>query len=142
MNSTPWHFWPIVAIGFVWHLVGVIDYTATQYEWAPWMALVGSGQEAFIDGMPPWVDGCWAISAWVGLIGILLMAVRAGFSALVLSVSMFATIVVACWLTVFAQPGLLTLAGWPALAIIWLAALLTMLLWRCARDLHKHGVID
>ena len=142
MNSTPWHFWLSVAVGFVWHLFGVLDYTATQYDWGPWMAMVGGRQEMFIEGMPAWVDGAWALSAWVGLLGVLLMAVRAGFSPLVLSVSMFATVLVAVWLSLFSQPSLLSLAGWPALAVIWLSAAFTVLLWLYARDQHRHGVID
>lgn len=140
MHPTPWHFWPIVAIGFVWHLFGAFDYTATQYDWQPWLSLVGDRQQAFVQTMPGWVDGTWALSAWLGLAGVLLMAVRAGFAALVLSISMLATVIVAVWLSLFADPPLAGLAGWLALAGIWLAALFTILLWLYARDMHKQGV--
>lgn len=142
MTPTPWHFWIVTAIGLVWHLVGVLDYTATQVEWAPWMALVGPRQEVFIDAMPVWVDAAWAISAWLGLLGVLLMAMRAAYTALVLAVSMLATWVVAIWLTLVSDPPLAAVAGWPALATIWGAALFTLLLWLYARAQHRRGVIS
>lgn len=142
MNPTPWHFWPIVTIAVVWHLIGVLDYTAVQYDFQPWYNIMGDRQQAFVATMPDWIDGAWAVSAWVGLLGALLLAVRAGFTALVLSVSMIATVIVAVWLTVGADPSVLSVAGWWAIAGIWIAALFTVLLWLYARDCHKHGVID
>lgn len=142
MNSTPWHFWPIVTIAFVWHLIGVMDYTAVQYDFRPWYNLMGERQQVFVSNMPDWVDGAWAISAWVGLLGAVLMAVRAGFTALVLSISMFATLVVSVWLTFLADPTVLSVAGWWAVLGLWIAVLFTILLWLYARTLHRSGVID
>lgn len=142
MNPTPWHFWPIVTIGFVWHLFGVLDYTAIQYDFQPWFNLMGERQQAFVSGMPDWIDGAWAISAWVGLLGVIMMALRIGITALVLSISMFATIVVAVWLTLFADPSVPAIGGWIALVGLWAAVLFTVLLWLYARGMHRHGVFD
>ena len=142
MNPTPWHFWPIVTIAFVWHLFGVMDYTAIQYDFRPWYNIMGDRQQSFVASMPNWVDGTWAVSAWVGLIGVVLMAFRAGFSPLVLSISMIATVILTVWLTIFADPSAPALAGWVPTLGLWIAALFTVLLWFYARDLHKHGVID
>lgn len=141
MTDTPWHFWPIVTIALLWHLVGALDYTAIQYDWRPWLNVMGTERRVFVEGMPHWVDGAWAVSAWFGLLGALLLAGRAAFSPLVLSISMFASVLVAIWLTFAAQPSILALGGWIALAGLWVAALLTVLLWLYARDQHKAGVV-
>ena len=53
-HHTPWHFWPVLTIAFVWHLVGVIDYTATQFELEFWMQMATTRQDAAeIEGTAP-----------------------------------------------------------------------------------------
>lgn len=141
MTDTPWHFWPIVTIAILWHLVGALDYTAIQYDWRPWLNVMGTEQRVFVEGMPGWIDGAWGISVWLGLLGALLLAGQAAFSALVLAFSMFGSLVVAVWLTFFAQPSILELAGGIVLASLWIAALFTVLLWLYARDMHKAGIV-
>ncbi len=135
---TPWHFWPIVTIAFVWHLIGVIDYTATQADWQPWLTLMSGRQQAFVADMPDWIDAAWALSAWAGLVGVILTAFRAGFSPFVLSISMFATLVVAVWLTFIAAAPMV---GWAPLLGLWIAVVFTVLLWLYVRDMHAVGVV-
>ena len=142
MTTTPWHFWIIVVIGVLWHLVGVFDYTAFQFDWTPYTHLATGRQIQFAENMPDWVDAAWAISSWVGLLGMILLGIGFRLSPLILSISMFATVLVALWISLFAEPTVFGLAGWPGLLGIWLAALLTVLFWLYARDLHKEGVID
>lgn len=141
-HPTPWHFWPVLTIAFIWHLVGVIDYTATQYELAFWMVMVSDRQEAFIDTMPAWIDGGWAIAVWTGLLGVLLMAFRAGFAPLVLSVSFAATLVVTIWLIAFSSPSLMDIAGTTGLYVMIGACVVALVLWLYARAMHKDGVVD
>ena len=141
MTATPWHFWIIVTIAVLWHGFGAFDYTATQYDWGPWLAMATGPQERFAETMPDWVDGVWAVSVWLGLLGTLMLAARLSFAPLVLSLSMMATVVLAIWLSVFSDPTVMELVGWAGLATIWLAALVTVLLWLYARDLHKAEII-
>ena len=141
MHPTPWHFWIVVTLGVVWHLIGVVDYTSIQYDWQPWLTMMSGRQTAFVQTMPDWVDGAWALSAWVGLLGVLLLAARMSFAPVILAISMLATVVVAVWLSLFSNPPVLQLAGWPALATLWIAVAFTVLLWLSARDMHKSGVI-
>ena len=141
MTTTPWHFWIIVVIAILWHVFGAFDYTAVQYDWGPWLAMATGPQERFVETMPAWVDGVWAVSVWLGLLGALMMAAKIGFAPLILGLSMLATIVLAIWITVFADPTVLEIAGWVGLVTIWLAALVSTLFWLYARDLHKSGVL-
>ncbi|SFG09154.1 hypothetical protein SAMN04488020_101133 [Palleronia marisminoris] len=142
MTTTPWHFWIIVVIGVLWHLVGVFDYTAFQLDWTPYTQLATGRQIQFTENMPDWVDAAWAISTWVGLLGMVLLGVGFRLSPLILSISMFATVLIALWLSLFAEPTVFGLAGWWGLLGIWLTALLTVLFWLYARDMHKEGIID
>ncbi|QFU08861.1 hypothetical protein PARPLA_02006 [Rhodobacteraceae bacterium THAF1] len=137
MTDTPWHFWIIVTIAILWHGFGAFDYTAIQYDWAPWLVFATGPQEQFAQTMPAWVDAAWALSVWTGLLGALMLAVRMSLTPLVLSISMLASVVLAIWISVFANPTVMELAGWPGLAGIWIAALITVLLWIYARDMHK-----
>ncbi len=141
MTDTPWHFWPIVLIAFLWHLIGAIDYTAIQYDFRPWLSVMGTEQRTFVNGLADWIDGCWAISVWLGLLGVLLMAGRAGFAPLVLAVSMIAGTIVAVWLTFLASPSILSLGGGWALLSLWLSVLFSVLLWLYAREQHRLDVL-
>ena len=142
MTDTPWHFWIVVIVGVLWHVVGVIDYTAMQYDWQPYMQLATGRQMSFMESMPNWIDGAWAISAWGGLAGMILVALRFGLAPLVLAASAIATLVVAVWFTFVSVPNVYDLAGWPGLATIWIAVLVTVLLWLYAVDMKREGVID
>lgn len=141
MHPTPWHFWPVLALGFLWHLVGVIDYTATQYEIDVWMAMATPRQGDFIDTMPDWIDGAWAIAVWGGLAGVILAALRASFSPLVLGISMLATLVLTAWITLWSYPDVVQISGVTGLLVLLGASLIAILLWLYARAMHKAGVI-
>ncbi|MBJ3762930.1 hypothetical protein ILP92_09265 [Maribius pontilimi] len=140
--DTPWHFWPVLTVAFIWHLVGVIDYTATQYELEFWLAMATERQLTFIDSMPDWVDGGWAIAVWSGLLGVILAAFRTNFAPLVLSISFIATLVVTIWLVTVSDPSLTEIAGWPGAAVMAGACVMALLLWLYARAMHQEGVID
>ncbi len=141
MTDTPWHFWPIVTIAFLWHLIGALDYTAIQYDFRPWLSVMGTEQRSFVAGLADWIDACWAISVWFGLLGVLMMAGRAAFAPLVLAVSMFAGALMAVWLTFLASPSILSLGGGWALLSLWLSVLFSVLLWLYAREQHRLAVL-
>ncbi len=140
-HPTPWHFWLVVVVAFVWHLIGVIDYTATQFDLDFWMSMATDRQEGFIETMPDWIDGAWAIAVWGGLLGVILMALRVGFAPLILAISFIAMLALTLWLLFFATPPLVSVSGATALAVIVCSVIVTMLLWLYARAMHKEGVI-
>ncbi|PZX17569.1 hypothetical protein LX81_01294 [Palleronia aestuarii] len=141
MHPTPWHFWLIVTLAFFWHLFGCLDYTATQMDWPFWMQNLSARQELYVQRMPDWIDGTWAVSVWAGLLGALLMAVRARFAPLMLFISFIALTVLAIWAYVFATPDVEDVAGPEALWILVGAAVLGLLLWLYARAMNRIGVI-
>ncbi|TDL83635.1 hypothetical protein E2L08_03025 [Palleronia sediminis] len=141
MTPTPWHFWPILTLALVWHLISTADYTATQYDWEPWLKLMTERQQGFVQTMPDWVDALWAVTAWAGLLGVVLAIFRVGIAPFVLSVSAIAAIVTAAWFTVFPDPSLFELAGWLGLIVLWGSAAFAVALWLYVRDMHKIGTV-
>lgn len=141
MTSTPWHFWPIVTVAFVWHLFGAFDYTATLYEFEPWMQMLNQRQLIFVETMPAWAIGAWAVAVWGGLLGALLLAARARFAPFVLAVSAIGLIVVAIWANVMSTPEVDDVASPAAAWILIGSAVLGVLLWLYARTQHRRGVV-
>lgn len=141
MRSTSWHFWPIVTIAFVWHLVGAVDYTATLLELEPWMQMLSQRQTEFVATMPSWVVGAWALGVWAGLLGVLLLAMRVGFAPFVLALSALGLVVVAFWANLFSTPEVEQVAPQIAEWILAGAAVFGLLLWVYARTQHRRGVV-
>ncbi|SEM84424.1 hypothetical protein [Palleronia pelagia] len=141
-HPTPWHFWPVLTIALIWHLFGVIDYTATQLDLAFWMSMATDAQRAFVSTMPDWIDAVWAISVWAGLAGVILMAMRTGFAPLILAASFIATLILTIWLAISADPSLVQLVGPVGVWVMVGATVLSLILWLWARAMHQEGVID
>lgn len=141
MTSTPWHFWPIVTVAFVWHLFGVIDYTATLFELEQWMQMLSQRQATFVETMPAWAIGAWAIAVWGGLLGVLLLAMRARFAPFILAVSAVGLIVVTIWGNLVSTPEVEDVASPGAEWVLIGSAVFGVLLWLYARTQHRRGVI-
>lgn len=141
MTSTPWHFWPIVTVAFIWHLFGVIDYTATLFELDPWMQMLSQRQAIFVATMPARAVGAWAIAVWGGLLGALLLAMRARFAPFVLAVSAVGLIVMAIWGNLVSTPEVNDVASPAAAWILIGSAVFGLLLWLYARTQHRRGVL-
>ncbi|TRD21803.1 hypothetical protein [Palleronia caenipelagi] len=140
MQSTPWHFWVIVVVAFLWQLIGAVDFTALQLEWSPWMAMITEAQRARNAQLPFFVDLCWGLSVWLGLIGVVMMALKANLAPTLLGASMVFTVVLTTYNSFLATPSTLSQAGIPGLVTLWVSALFTVFLWLYARDIRR-GVL-
>ena len=141
MTSTPWHFWPIVTVAFVWHLVGAFDYTATLFEFEPWVEMLNQRQMIFVETMSGWAVGAWAIAVWGGVLGALLLAMRARFAPLVLAISALGLIAVAVWANVMSSPEVGDVASPAAAWILIGSAVFGVLLWLYARTQRRRGIL-
>lgn len=73
--KTPVHLWIVAVLALLWHLMGVVDYLATQLRWEAYMSDFTQEQLDYFYGFPSWVVAAWAIAVWGGLlasIGLLL----------------------------------------------------------------------
>ncbi|EKE45212.1 putative membrane protein [Oceaniovalibus guishaninsula JLT2003] len=142
MRQPPWHFWPVVFLGGLWHLFGCFDYLVTQYGAGFWTGPLDAGERMFVETLPAWVEGAWGIAVWGGLLGIVLMAARAAFAPLLLAVSAIATVVLTVWMIAFSIPSLGAVAGQGGIAVMLGACVAAILLWLYARRMRRTGVID
>lgn len=84
----PWHLWLIGIIGGLWTLMGVVSFMLTQMRVEAVMSRFPPQQRAYFESFPLWVVAFWAISAFGGVIGCLLLLLknRLAFHALLASV--------------------------------------------------------
>lgn len=142
MTRPPWHFWPIIILGTLWHLAGCFDYLATQYGLEFWLNMASEAQRALIDALPVWVDAAWGITVWAGLFGMLLMAFGLALAPLILGISAVAIVAATCWLLLGTDGDFIQTAGMNSVWIMIGSCVAAVLLWLYARHLHKMGVID
>ena len=72
----PWHLWFVGIIGTLWNLMGVVSFLLTQLKVEAVMSRFPPQQRAYFESFPLWVVALWAISAFGGLIGSLLLLMR------------------------------------------------------------------
>ncbi len=71
-----WLYWVIAVVSLLWNSFGCLDYTMTQTRNAAYLAMVPAEQIAFVDSLPFWVHGAWAVGVWFSLLGSILMLLR------------------------------------------------------------------
>jgi len=94
--KAPWHFWVISIVGFLWSLMGAMDYVMTQTRNEEYMSGFTPEQLEFFYGFPVWVVASWAIAIWGEVLGTLLLILRkssAIFALLASLIAMFITFV-------------------------------------------------
>lgn len=89
--------------------------------------------------MPVRVDAAWAVGAWGGLIGAVMMLAGWRRSALILAISAGAMTFVAIWLLALSDPPMRIVTGLTGDVVIASAALVSILFWLYARWLHARG---
>lgn len=94
-GRTPWHFWVVGVIGLLWNSYGPFDYLMTQTGGEGYLRSVGmtDPQIAYLNAMPAWMSGVWAIGVWGGLLGAILLLARRRLAFPVFVVSLAAFLV-------------------------------------------------
>ncbi|MBT8456201.1 MAG: hypothetical protein KJO15_08880 [Alphaproteobacteria bacterium] len=135
----PWHFWPVTVLAVLWFAGASADYALTQYRADDYLALFTEDQIAYFTNMPVRVDAAWAVGAWGGLIGAVMMLAGWRRSALILAISAGAMTFVAIWLLALSDPPMRIVTGLTGDVVIASAALVSILFWLYARWLHARG---
>ena len=74
--KAPMHLWIVGILSALWNGFGALDYTMTQTRNPAWMAQLTDAQIAWLDTIPAWTHGTWALGVWGALIGSLLLLAR------------------------------------------------------------------
>jgi hypothetical protein len=77
-TPAPRHLRAVGILSLLWNLVGVTDYTLTEFGQTAWLEFMGFGPEekAWVDAFPAWSVAAWAIGVWGSLAGSILLLLR------------------------------------------------------------------
>jgi len=89
----PWHLWLIGMIGGLWNSIGVVSFMLTQMDVEAVMSRFPPQQREYFESFPLWAVAFWAIGAFGGVLGCLLLLLRNRLAFHVLLASVIGTIV-------------------------------------------------
>jgi hypothetical protein len=92
-SGTPWHLWVVGIVGVLWSAMGVLSFMLTQMKVEAVMSRFPPPQRAYFESFAWWTVAFWAISAFGGLIGSLLLLLRKRRAFHVLLASVLAALV-------------------------------------------------
>ncbi|WP_345332311.1 hypothetical protein [Ferrimonas pelagia] len=113
----------------------------TQTRNADYMAAFTPEQLAFFYGFPAWVDACWAIAVWGGVLGAVLLLLRRGLAAPVLLTSWVMMVLVTLRNYVFAN-GLEVVGDPVSLLFTAVIFVIAFVLYGYARWMRRRGVLQ
>lgn len=140
-EKTPGHLWAVGVISLLWNSFGCYDYTMTKLDPTAYFKDMGLSAEAlaYMDSLPAWLSGFWALGVWGSLAGsvLLLLRSRHAVTAFALSLLGLAVSQIYQWTTLM-PAEMRTTAMWIMTAVIWGSLLL--FLWYSAR-MKRAGVL-
>ena len=89
----PWHLWLIGILGSLWSAIGVVSFMLTQVNAEAVMSRFPPQQREYFASFPLWADAFWAIGAFAGLIGCLLLLLKNRLAVPALIASLIGAIV-------------------------------------------------
>lgn len=122
-RSTPAHLWIVGILSLLWSAMGCFDYLMTVTSNQTYLGKMPADQIAYLNSLPTWLTGAWAIGVWGGLLGSLLLLMRSRHAVLAFGLSLVAA-VIAMGYEMFAtqQPasmtsGAMAVMPWVVLAV-------------------------
>ena len=128
-TRTPAHLWIVGLLALVWSALGCFDYLMTVTSNATYLAKMPADQIAYMNALPTWLTGAWAIGVWGGLLGSLLLLMRSRHAVLAYGLSFVAAVLAMGYEMLMTQQPASMKAG--AMAIMpWVVlAICAFLLW-------------
>ncbi|MDE1918545.1 MAG: hypothetical protein KGJ57_03185 [Sphingomonadales bacterium] len=142
-DDAPWSapaprwFWLVVGLCCLWNLLGAADYTLTNLRVAPYMAQMPPAMIRFIEQLPYWVVGAWALGVWGSVVGSLLMLMRVRHAAIAYALSFAGAVGALTW--EYAHGAQQAGGGFAPMAALLLVAILFQLWF--SRQMFWRGVL-
>lgn len=96
--KTPGWFRLLTWLGLLWNGFGVYMYLKSVGMFGNPLAGLDAAHQALARTVPPWVTGTFAVAAFAGLVGSLLMVMRSRRACPLLVLSLLAVIVQSVWI--------------------------------------------
>ncbi|MGE5563067.1 MAG: hypothetical protein ACM3ZV_07120 [Bacillota bacterium] len=92
-RATPAHLWIVGILALAWNGFGCFDYLMTVTENQTYLGNIPADQIAYMNALPTWLTGAWAIGVWGGLLGSLLLLMRSRHAVLAFALSFVAAVI-------------------------------------------------
>lgn len=94
-QRVPWWFWVVAVVSLLWNAYGGYDYVMTQTGGADYLAGLGMtpAQIDYLNAMPGWMTGFWALGVWGAVAGSLLLLFRSRFAVWAFAASLVGLLV-------------------------------------------------
>ena len=132
-------FWITAVFSLVWNAFGAYDYVMTNIRDAAYLANFPPETVQYLDAMPYWTIGAWALGVWGALAGSMLLLVRSRFAKYLFGLSLLGLAASTFYQFGSDMPEAMKTAGMNAMIlIIWIVAVLLLLYsfrW------HREGIL-
>lgn len=91
--KAPWHLWVVGGLGLIWNLFGGFIYYTTQTMSAETLQSFDEATRVYMESIPAWFHGAWAIAVWGAVLGCVLLLLRKKLAVPVFLISFLAQLV-------------------------------------------------
>lgn len=93
--ATPWHLWVVGLVSLLWNAFGGYDYVMSVTGNLEYFETMGLGpvEMAWVNAMPVWATGGWAVGVWASVLGSLLLLMRSRHAATAFLVSLVGALI-------------------------------------------------
>lgn len=92
-TRVPAHLWIVGVLALLWNGFGCYDYLLTNLKNQTYLTQFSADQLAYMNSLPAWLTGSWAIGVWGGLAGSILLLMRSRHAVWMLGLSLIGAIV-------------------------------------------------
>jgi hypothetical protein len=131
-TRAPAHIWIIGILSLLWSAFGCFDYFMTNTKNHAYLAQLPTDQLAYMDSLPAWLTGFWALGVWGGLAGSVLLLMRSRYAVWMFALSLIGAIVglgyqmFATQMPASMKTGMMSMMPWLIIAV---AAFLLWYAW-------------
>ena len=139
-GRAPAHLWIVGILALLWNGYACFEYLMTTTANEAYLSKIPADQLAYMDSLPAWMTGLWALGVWGGLIGSILMLLRSRFAVWAFGLS-FIGAVVGLGYQMFMTERPASMTGGAMAIIPWVIILIcAFLLWYSWSE-EKKGVL-
>ncbi len=139
-RGAPIHLWIVGILALLWSAFGCYDYWMTETANAAYLSKMPADMISYMNGLPKWTIGMWALGVWGGLLGSILLLARSRFALWAYALSFIGAVFgLGYQMFMTKQPASMTAGG---MAVIpWVIILICAFLLWYSWNAEKKGVI-
>jgi hypothetical protein len=139
--KAPWHLWVVGVASLLWNAFGGYDYTMSHASGEPYyrQMQMTDAQIVYLNAMPTWMHGFWAIGVWGSVAGSILLLLRRKWAFPAFAISFIGAAMNVVYTYVLTNGAAVYGAGGAAFTLV-IAGVCVLLVWY-SRTMAKRGVL-